>query len=525
MIDDEYESYAGRYQYNATNEYWQHIHDLSIILTIDSIVGVTTGNINISSSISLSCTDSGTAYATQCGNWSYTREDGNDSYASIGVELCNKLESDTNCTFTSSGTFDEICIRHLTYQSASIEGSYGNSTCVNGFQQFTKTDTPNASVIVFDLDYGRLSALDSSLTEMGYCYSSSILDCDYNFYEYDSVQSLFNATTNTRIINCAIPTKSPTDTPFAKPTRNPTLPTPAPTKPPTVTTNAPTVSPSNTPSLSPTLSPTLPTQSQHPSLNPSQSPSKSPSESPSESPSQNPSQFPTNIPSLAPTIDYYFHCFNISNFVNILFNSQMQQHNATNLNNNIFLQNDMVNLLEQVSHSVITDQKINVIAIKITKIWAYNKSVSDNCLIDNYTINNNNNQQTYSSWIHFELKFSNSDSEENWDAQLDTIINIFGNDLAKSGHFNNDTISLSYCQFKDSSTLTVDHDVNDQDSTNPSKDLEYSSLIFTICVISCFTLISLFGFIDAKLVRRNEIFSIGAIMPAATYTLDVVSGL
>ena len=288
MIDDEYESYAGRYKYNATNEYWQHIDDISIILTRDSIVGVTTIPGDTTSSVSLLCTDSGTSDATQCGNWSYSAKDGSESHAGIGVEFCHKLENDTDCSFTSSETFNEICIRHLTYQSGSIEGSYTNNSCVNGFQQYINADATNPSSIVFDLDYGRLSVLDSSSNEMGYCYSTSILDCDYdNFYEYDSSQSSFTTTTNTRIINCAIPTKSPTTLPTQsptdaptpptpKPTRNPTPPTPAPTKPPTDTTNTPTVSPSNKPSLSPTdntpaptddptikptLSPTLPSQS------------------------------------------------------------------------------------------------------------------------------------------------------------------------------------------------------------------------------------------------------------------------
>ena len=296
LIDDEYESYAGRYKYNATNEHWQHVHDLSIILTRDSIVGVRTIPGDVTSSISLLCTDSGTTDATQCGNWSYySTADTNEYNSPINVEFCNKLENDTDCSY-SSEKFDEICIRHLTYQFDSIEGSYGNNSCVNGFQQFINTDTSSPSSVVFDLDYGRLSVLDSSLTEMGYCYSTSILDCDYdNFYEYsydlNSSQWLFISTSpDTRIVNCGIPTKSPTTLPThsptdaptpptPKPTRMPTPPTPAPTKLPSSTTNAPTATPSNYPSESPTASTLAPTHN----------------------PTENPTGVPT-IPSQAPTV-------------------------------------------------------------------------------------------------------------------------------------------------------------------------------------------------------------------------------
>ena len=42
-------------------------------------------------------------------------------------------------------------------------------------------------------------------------------------------------------------------------------------------------------------------------------------------------------------------------------------------------------------------------------------------------------------------------------------------------------------------------------------------------VISLFFLISWFGLIDS-IFRKNEIFTIGALIPAATYILDVIAG-
>ena len=51
------------------------------------------------------------------------------------------------------------------------------------------------------------------------------------------------------------------------------------------------------------------------------------------------------------------------------------------------------------------------------------------------------------------------------------------------------------------------------------------SIIFTIVVMSCFILIAICGYIDARLVRRNETFSISGITAPATYGIDIVSGL
>ena len=148
LIDGEFESYAGRYKYNASNEYWQHIYDLSIVLTKDFI---TSTKIESNTSRYVLCTESkSTSDATQCGNWSYvyhhTTTPSIKYDANIGVEYCKKLENDTNCTFTSN-QIDQICINHLTHQPSSINRRYVTSACVNGFPQFTNLNTLNRSSI------------------------------------------------------------------------------------------------------------------------------------------------------------------------------------------------------------------------------------------------------------------------------------------------------------------------------------------------------------------------------------------
>ena len=65
--------------------------------------------------------------------------------------------------------------------------------------------------------------------------------------------------------------------------------------------------------------------------------------------------------------------------------------------------------------------------------------------------------------------------------------------------------------------------VTDNTTTSGGNSGLYT-IIGTVCIICCGLLLGLCGCIDSMLCRRNEIFSIGAIISATTYTVDIVSG-
>ena len=247
------------------------------------------------------------------------------------------------------------------------------------------------------------------------------------------------------------------------------------------------------------------------------SPACYPTSDPTTSAPSPPSISPTN----SPTTINYFDRFNITQILVILFNSTMAQHNATGLANDVFLQNNLTSLLQQRSQSGIGNNQNNnkdnpMIVIEIEKIWAYNASISDNCELK-YSIDKVNNEYSksyYLSWIRFEVKFLNLDTKVDWLQEIDFVMRIFEEELAELEYFINDTISVNYCNVD-----TVDKN----EITNSS--LQSFSMISTICVLSVFFCISLFGYIDSTFVRRNENFSFGAIMFAAMCILDVLSGV
>lgn len=76
-----------------------------------------------------------------------------------------------------------------------------------------------------------------------------------------------------------------------------------------------------------------------------------------------------------------------------------------------------------------------------------------------------------------------------------------------------------------STFLSLLVDSSDAKHRSTYDDLRYYTFISTICIICFFILIAICGRIDARLLRRNEIFSIGAIVSATTYTVDIFSGL
>ena len=296
-------------------------------------------------------------------------------------------------------------------------------------------------------------------------------------------------------------------------------------------TSAPTTIPT-VPTYIPTNNPTSPSVS--PSSAPSGSPTYSPSDVPTDSPSALPSVAPSLYPSSSPTIDYYFHSFNHSDILDVLFGSTSLKHNATNLNKNEILQNEVIIQLESSSYSAITNQKNRVLETKIQKIWTYNTNIntseSDRCQLKNISGDTVNIykpiESIYSSWIRFEVKFKSQDIKDDWDTHLQTVVRLFRNDLTRNIYFSNDTISVYYCQLKNISSTSSPDENNDGSTSNTKRndDLVAFSLIVTIVVLSFFILISLFGLIDSML-RRNEIFSIFYVMPASTYFLDIVSGL
>ena len=66
---------------------------------------------------------------------------------------------------------------------------------------------------------------------------------------------------------------------------------------------------------------------------------------------------------------------------------------------------------------------------------------------------------------------------------------------------------------------------NEQHLTAQTENLELFAIVLTTCIMIFFVFIGIFGYIDAKCIRRNEIFSIGAIKSVATETIDFVSGM
>ena len=300
-------------------------------------------------------------------------------------------------------------------------------------------------------------------------------------------------------------------------------PTTIPTIPTYILTDNPTsASPSSSPSASPSVLPSI-----APSLTPSSPPSSTPSSPPSGSPSVLPRVAPSLSPSSSPTIDYYFYLFNHSYSLDLLFGSTKSKHNTTSLKRNEILQTDMIDEFEESSYSAITNQKTRILETKIKKIWTYNgNNVNDSCQLKNISGDNVNKYESisgddetlYLSWIRFEVKFKSQDIKSDWETSLQTIIRFFRSDLSKHSYFINDTISIYYCQLTNvlSDEITITIKENDP--------FVVFSVIVPIVVLSLFCLLSLFGFIDS-IFRRNEIFSIFAAMPPATYILDFVSGL
>ena len=353
---------------------------------------------------------------------------------------------------------------------------------------------------------------------------------NFSDQEFDSIRS------KTDSFLCPLTSIIPSQIPSSQPTKNPS----------SYPSQIPSQQPSNIPSKIPTLMPSL-SPSSMPTANPSTYPSQTPSQIPSSLPTIYPTQlqFPSHIPSEIPssepsnivsitiattndisrsetpaTIINYFELFNISQKLDILFNSTMKKHNTTNLKDNTVFQKNMTSFLKERSHLLIADSTTTVIAVKITNIWLYNGNVSDHCELENTqtTVNTEDGDFIYSSWIRFVVKFNNSGTLNEWNNKLESIIDILVDDLTNFEYFVNDTISLSYCTLQDSLLIG-------SQTGKSNTNLESVSIILTIVIMSSFIVISLFGYIDATLIRRNEIFSIGAIMAAPTYTLDVISGL
>lgn len=268
---------------------------------------------------------------------------------------------------------------------------------------------------------------------------------------------------------------------------------------------------------------------------PTSLPTVLPSIEPTNQPSDIPSNMPTSVeptaitqtnatdnPSLTSTQGYnYFQLFNTSHTLDILIHSTLKQFNATNLKSNLILQNIISSLLEETSDSVITHERITVIATNITKIWDYdyNNSTSDNCILENIGNNQDTPGLIHASGIRFEVRFRNPIYLQRWENNSDIIMRIFRNELAKSDYLINQTISISYCHLQSQKSHSNSPSFDDHD-----QNLAYFGIIFTFCTMCFFIFIGICGCIDATLCRRNEIFSIGATISAATYSVDIISG-
>ena len=195
----------------------------------------------------------------------------------------------------------------------------------------------------------------------------------------------------------------------------------------------PTEFPTTLPSDIPTMNPT-----QTPSSTPSPPPSLHPSSQPSPQPSQEPSIEPTMSPSVATTDN--LEPFNFGENLVVLLNSTTKKHNATNLENNNTLQNEIVHLLKQSSDWV-ANVKNDQMTIKINQIWVYNGSIDDNCQLENA---GDNHDLFYLSWIHFNITFINSEKQHKWGDELEYIVRDFSKRLSEtSNNFSNYTIFIS----------------------------------------------------------------------------------
>ena len=246
---------------------------------------------------------------------------------------------------------------------------------------------------------------------------------------------------------------------------------------------------------------------------------------PSNAPTMYASLYPSLITIRTTASDIYRESFNFSQILDILFNSTMKKYNSTNLNNNIILQNDIIiYLLEQASNWIAGVQN-DEIEIKITSIWGYDGTIGDKCQLKKAGSNGDvelqlDPQRTdlfYLSWIRFNISFVTLDKRNEWKSDVDDVIEAFSNQLTVSHYFINDTISILYCPLEKTQENNAIRHVN-------TITLEYFAIIFTICIVNFFIFIAICGCIDATFIRRNEIFSIGAIMSVATYTIDIFSG-
>ena len=274
-----------------------------------------------------------------------------------------------------------------------------------------------------------------------------------------------------------------------------------------------------------TPNPTQP--SYEPTRDPTIIPSKEPTTIPSANPTGDHTIIPTIIPTMNPTADpsssmlFSTTTSTVFNFVvvlDLLFNSTMKQHSAKNLDTNVDLKNDIIIVLEEASNWIVQIQDSDM-ETNIHKIWDFNGTVNNNCQLENTNGKNDivlaESELYYISWIRLFVAFVNSNDRDEWKDELEDIINVFSIRLSESDYFVNDTISIAYCVI-DSSSTTVDKNTN---------DLELFSIIITISIIGCLMCIAIFGCIDATFCRKNEVFSVGAIMSATSYTVDIVSGL
>ena len=291
-----------------------------------------------------------------------------------------------------------------------------------------------------------------------------------------------------------VSTQNPTTFPTAIPTADPTFPASMSTSMPTI---IPTIMPTVIPTTDPTVFKTI--------------------------------YGMTNSPTVIPVEGLQLNDLNFtfSYTLDILLNSTIQHtdidYNYSILNvNNKSLANNIVASLEEISYLVanIDNKEITII---MQQMLSYNDSetntVHSKCVLQKSDSIQETDQYVswQANWIRMNVTFIDFYKLEQWENKLEYIIGPFDRLLSKSDYFINDTILISYCQ-------SQSQDINVFEDEDSKDELKSLTIFVTVCVLGSFIIIGICGCIDAVFCRQNEVFSIGAVISSATYTVDIVSG-
>ena len=325
---------------------------------------------------------------------------------------------------------------------------------------------------------------------------------------------------------------SPTNIPSPPPT---TSPSDVPSQPPTRT---PSLAPTNNPFASPTANPTA-VPSESPTVNPTAVPSKSPSSYPSSTPSQPPTNYPSTPPTGYPTVPtmiptFEDHSYNNSMEIQIIFR-------------NIWNESD-TDINSRTSSFVVSEQSFDKTIQDA--LFTLKESIVDVRFdltdIDDIDFDIVNISDTLTIWDII-ISFATQKGVDGFEFDLDQIIEHFDSNLVSFWNLTSQGISTLVREINILNTVTttgttgttlntteVDDESDDDDDddafgvSNDSDNLSISVLeeyyyYVAIGTVLFFVILAIFGEIDARWFRHNELFKMSSILVIAMYFMDVLS--